>query len=133
HHAVANYRGAHGMHAMSGILFNHESPLRGLEFVTRKITAGLARWKAGQAATLKLGNLDASRDWGFAGDYADAIFRMMQAERPRDYVVATGQSRSVCDFVKAAAACLDLDLRWSGEGPGETAMDAQGRTVVVVD
>jgi len=133
HHAVANYRTAHGLHAMSGILFNHESPLRGLEFVTRKITAGLARWKSGERRTLRLGNMAAARDWGFAGDYVDAIHRMVQADQPRDYVVATGESHTVREFVMAAASCLGLDLRWNGEGLAETAVDEQGRTVVAVD
>jgi len=90
HHATANYRIAYGLRAASGILFNHESPLRGLEFVTRKISAGLARWKTGEHVPLLLGNLSAKRDWGFAGDYVEAVHRILQAERPRDYVVATG-------------------------------------------
>lgn len=134
HHATANYREAYGLHAMSGILFNHESPLRGLEFVTRKISAGLAHWKNGERQTLRLGNLSAARDWGFAGDYVAAIHAVMQAAQPRDYVVATGVTHTVREFAAAAAQCLGIALRWSGEGAGETAVDAaSGQTVIAVD
>lgn len=131
HHATANYREAYGLHATSGILFNHESPLRGLEFVTRKISAGLARWKTGERQALKLGNLSAARDWGFAGDYVEAIHAILQAERASDYVVATGVNRTVREFVDAVAQSLQIALRWSGEGLEEHAVDASSGAVCV--
>jgi GDPmannose 4,6-dehydratase len=102
HHITVNYRESFGLFAVSGILFNHESPRRGLEFVTRKITDGVARIKLGLADELRLGNLDAKRDWGFAGDYVDAMWRMLQQDEPTDYVVATGKEHSVREFVEAA-------------------------------
>jgi GDPmannose 4,6-dehydratase len=106
---VRNYRERYGMHASSGILFNHESPRRGHEFVTRKITAGVARILAGQATELRLGNLDAERDWGFAKEYVDAMWRMLQQPVPDDYVIATGKLHSVRDFVRIAFQCGGLD------------------------
>jgi GDPmannose 4,6-dehydratase len=106
-----NYREAHGIFVANGILFNHESPKRGETFVTRKITRTLARIKAGIERKLYLGNLDARRDWGYAGDYVEAMWRMLQQEQPGDYVVATGEQHSVRDFVEAAAARLELDWR----------------------
>ena len=109
YHLVRNYRDAYGVRATCGILFNHESPRRGWEFVTRKITSAVARIKAGQQKTLALGNLDARRDWGFAGDYVDAMWRMVQREPPDDYVVATGVMHTVREFVERAFACVDLD------------------------
>jgi GDPmannose 4,6-dehydratase len=118
-----NYRESYGMHACAGILFNHESPLRGREFVTRKITASLAEMKVGAPSTLRLGNLDAKRDWGFAGDYVEAIHMMMRADKADDYVIATGQTRSVREFVLAAAAALGFELDWSGAGVEEKARD----------
>jgi GDPmannose 4,6-dehydratase len=111
HWATVNYRESYGLYAVSGILFNHESPRRGLEFVTRKITDAVARIHLGLADTLELGNLDASRDWGFAGDYVDAMWRMLQQEQPRDYVIGTGTARTVRDFLDAAFACVDRDWR----------------------
>jgi GDPmannose 4,6-dehydratase len=104
-----NYREAYGIHASNGILFNHESPRRGFEFVTRKITSGIARILAGQANELRLGNLDAKRDWGHARDYVEAMWSMLQQDEPDDYVVATGQSHSVSDFVRMAFALVGLD------------------------
>ncbi len=109
HYITVNYRESYGMHCSSGILFNHESPRRGLEFVTRKVTDGVARIKLGLADELTLGNLDARRDWGFAGDYVDAMWRMLQQPEPDDYVVATGQTQSVEDLVDLAFAEADLD------------------------
>jgi GDPmannose 4,6-dehydratase len=109
HWATVNYRESYDLFACSGIMFNHESPLRGLEFVTRKITRAAARIKLGRQDTLYLGNLDAKRDWGFAGDYVPAMWMMLQQDRPDDFVIATGQSRSVRDFVAAAFSRLDLD------------------------
>jgi GDPmannose 4,6-dehydratase len=109
HYITVNYREAYGLHACSGILFNHESPRRGLEFVTRKITDGVARIKLGLADELRLGNLDARRDWGFAGDYVRAMWLMLQADEPADYVVGTGTMHSVKDFVDAAFGHAGLD------------------------
>jgi GDPmannose 4,6-dehydratase len=104
-----NYRESHGLHASSGILFNHESPLRGIEFVTRKISLGAARIKRGQLEKLRLGNLDARRDWGFAGDYVEAIWLMLQQAEADDYVIATGRNTSVRDFCRIAFGHLGLD------------------------
>jgi len=111
HHLTVNYRESYGMFACSGILFNHESPLRGLEFVTRKITDAAARIKLGLAEKLTLGNLDAERDWGFAGDYVDAMWRMLQQDTPDDYVIATGRRHSVRDFAEAAFRHVGLDYQ----------------------
>ncbi|HEX9691546.1 MAG TPA: GDP-mannose 4,6-dehydratase [Gemmatimonadales bacterium] len=102
HWITVNYRESYGLHAVSGTLFNHESPRRGLEFVTRKISHGVARIKLGFADELRLGNLDARRDWGFAGDYVDAMWRMLQRDEPRDYVVGTGETHSVREFAQIA-------------------------------
>jgi GDPmannose 4,6-dehydratase len=106
-----NYREAYGIHASSGILFNHESPRRGFEFVTRKITSGLARILAGKAERVLVGNLDARRDWGHARDYVEAMWLMLQQDQPDDYVIATGQSHSVRDFAELAFGCAGLDWR----------------------
>ncbi len=109
HYITVNYRESYGMHCSSGILFNHESPRRGLEFVTRKVTDGVARIKLGLAEDLALGNLDAKRDWGFAGDYVDAMWRMLQQDDPDDYVVATGETHTVERLVELAFAHAGLD------------------------
>ena len=109
HSITVNYRESYGLYACSGILFNHESPRRGLEFVTRKVTDGVARIKHGLAREVRLGNLDAHRDWGFAGDYVQAMWLMLQQERPDDYVVATGESHSVQELVELAFAATGLD------------------------
>jgi GDPmannose 4,6-dehydratase len=109
HYITVNYRESYGLYAVSGILFNHESPRRGLEFVTRKISDGVARIKLGIADELRLGNVDAERDWGFAGDYVDAMWRMLQQEKPDDYVVATGEPHSVREFYETAFAHGGLD------------------------
>ena len=111
HYITVNYRESYDMFAVSGILFNHESPRRGLEFVTRKVSDGVARIKAGLAETLPLGNLDARRDWGFAGDYVHAIWSMLQQDRADDYVIATGTSHSVRDLVETAFSHAGLDWR----------------------
>lgn len=108
-HIVNSYRDSYAMHASNGIMFNHESPLRGLQFVTRKITDGAARCKLGLATELRLGNLDAKRDWGFAGDYVEAMWLMLQQDSPDDYVVATGQVHTVRDFCSAAFSRVGLD------------------------
>ena len=110
HFITVNYRESYGLYAVSGILFNHESPRRGLEFVTRKVTDGVARIKLGLATELRLGNLDAERDWGFAGDYVEAMWLMLQQEHPSDYVIATGETHSVRDFVEAAFAHAGLEV-----------------------
>ena len=109
HWSTVNYRESFGMHASSGILFNHESPLRGIEFVTRKVTDGVARIKLGKASELRLGNIDARRDWGFAGDYVEAMWLMLQQERPDDYVIATGVTTTVRDMCRIAFAHVGLE------------------------
>jgi GDPmannose 4,6-dehydratase len=109
HWITVNYRESYGLYAVSGILFNHESPRRGMEFVTRKVSDGVARIKLGLAKELRLGNLDAQRDWGYAGDYVDAMWRMLQRPEPRDYVVGTGQGHSVRQLVETAFARVGLD------------------------
>jgi GDPmannose 4,6-dehydratase len=111
HFITVNYRESYGLYAVSGILFNHESPRRGLEFVTRKISDGVARIKLGLADELRLGNLDAKRDWGFAGDYVEAMWLMLQADEPEDYVIATGEERSVQEFADIAFAHAGLDSK----------------------
>jgi GDPmannose 4,6-dehydratase len=130
---VVNYREAYGMFACNGILFNHESPMRGETFVTRKITRALARIKVGLQSELYLGNLDAKRDWGHARDYIEMQWLMLQQEKPQDYVIATGQQHSVRDFVKRCAKLLELDLTWHGTGVDEKAVDKSGKVVVAVD
>jgi len=109
HYATVNYRESYGLHATSGILFNHESPRRGMEFVTRKVTDGAARIKLGLSSTLALGNLESKRDWGFAGDYVHAMWLMLQQEEPSDYVVATGQTHTVRNLCEAAFAAVGLN------------------------
>ncbi len=111
HWITVNYRESYGMYAVSGILFNHESPRRGIEFVTRKVSDGVARIKLGLASSLRLGNLDARRDWGYAGDYVDAMWRMLQQPEPRDYVIGTGVTHSVQELVEAAFGHVGLDWR----------------------
>jgi GDPmannose 4,6-dehydratase len=130
---VVNYREAYGIYACNGILFNHESPTRGETFVTRKITRGLARIKAGLQTELYLGNLGARRDWGHARDYIEMMWLMLQQETPQDYVIATGQQYSVREFVQRCAKLLELDLTWQGSGPDEKALDPSGKVVVAVD
>jgi len=130
---VVNYREAYGMYACNGILFNHESPLRGETFVTRKITRGLARVKVGLQKALYLGNLDAKRDWGHARDYVEMQWLMLQQETAQDFVIATGEQYSVREFVQRCAELLELDLRWSGAGAEEKATDKWGNLVVGID
>lgn len=130
---TVNYREAYDMYACNGILFNHESPIRGETFVTRKITRALARIKLGMQDELLLGNMDAKRDWGHARDYVQMMWLMLQQETPEDYVIATGQQYSVRDFVNSAADALDMPLTFDGEGVDEVARDAAGRVVVKVD
>ena len=130
---VVNYREAYGIYACNGILFNHESPMRGETFVTRKITRGLARIKAGLQGELYLGNLDAKRDWGHARDYIEMQWLMLQQEKPQDYVIATGEQYSVREFVQRCAKLLELELTWQGAGVEEKAVDPSGKVVVAVD
>ncbi|MGB8398409.1 GDP-mannose 4,6-dehydratase [Bradyrhizobium sp.] len=133
HWMTVNFRNADGLFACSGILFNHESPLRGREFVTRKITHGLAAIALGQCDCIELGNLDARRDWGFAADYVEGMWKMLQGKAPQDYVLATGRSHSVRNFCEAAATAVDLDLVWQGAGIDEKGIDSRtGRTIIRV-
>jgi GDPmannose 4,6-dehydratase len=133
HHSIVLYREAFGMFACSGILFNHESRLRGAEFVTRKITAGFARVALKQQERVELGNLDAKRDWGFAGDYVAGMRAMLAQEKADDFVLATGRATSVRDFVKLAAAAAGFDLRFEGEGRNERAIDKDGVVRVAIN
>ena len=131
---VKNYRESYGLHASSGILFNHESPRRGETFVTRKITRGLSRISTGQQDVLSLGNLDARRDWGHAKDFVEAMWLMLQQDKPDDYVIATGKQYSVRDFVDAAAPYFGMNIEWMGEGLDEVGYDWNTkRPVVKVD
>jgi GDPmannose 4,6-dehydratase len=130
---TVNYRESYGMYACNGILFNHESPVRGETFVTRKITRALARIKLGLQDCLYLGNLDALRDWGHAKDYVEMQWLMLQQEQPEDFVIATGVQYSVRDFVNAAAAEIGMTVRWEGQGVDEKGYDEKGRCIVAVD
>ena len=130
---TVNYREAYGMFACNGILFNHESPVRGETFVTRKITRALARIKLGLQECLYLGNLGARRDWGHARDYVEAQWLMLQQPQPEDFVIASGIQHSVRDFVDLAARKLDMRFKWSGKGLDEKAMDHTGQARVAVD
>ncbi|MHB8367625.1 MAG: GDP-mannose 4,6-dehydratase, partial [Acidithiobacillus sp.] len=134
HWITINYRESFGMHASSGILFNHESPLRGTEFVTRKITVALARIRHGLQDVLELGNLDSKRDWGFAGDYVRAMWAMLQQEQPDDYVIATGETWTVRQFVEKAAVHAGFDMEWRGEAEQTQGVDRKsGKTIVRVN
>jgi GDPmannose 4,6-dehydratase len=130
---TVNYREAYGLYACNGILFNHESPLRGETFVTRKITRALARIKLGLQETLYLGNLDAKRDWGHAKDYVEMQWLMLQQREAEDFVIATGVQFSVREFVTIAAQELDLAVHWQGDGGDEKGLDSHGRVIVAVD
>jgi GDPmannose 4,6-dehydratase len=130
---TVNYREAYGIYACNGILFNHESPVRGETFVTRKITRALSRIHAGLEKTLYLGNLDALRDWGHARNYVELQWRMLQQSEPKDYVIATGEQHSVRDFVNLTASMLNMNLRWEGKGLNEKALDQDGNVIVAVD
>ena len=130
---TVNYREAYGMYACNGILFNHESPVRGETFVTRKITRALARIKLGLQECLFLGNLDAKRDWGHAKDYVEMQWLMLQQDQPEDFVIATGVQYSVRDFVDAAAGELGMTINWKGTGVDEKGYDKTGRCIVAVD
>ena len=131
---VKNYRESYGLHASSGILFNHESPRRGETFVTRKITRGLSRISTGEQDVLSLGNLDARRDWGHAKDFVEAMWLMLQQDKPDDYVIATGKQYSVRDFVDVAAPYFGFKIEWMGEGLNEVGYDWNTkRPVIKVD
>jgi GDPmannose 4,6-dehydratase len=130
---VVNYREAYGLYACNGILFNHESPVRGETFVTRKITRALARIKLGMQDTLFLGNMDAKRDWGHAKDYVEMQWLMLQQNNAEDFVIATGVQHSVRDFVNVAAKELGISVRWEGVGVNEKGYDANGSCIVAVD
>lgn len=133
HWMTVNYRESYGIFACSGILFNHESPLRGLEFVTRKITHSVARIKLGLQDELRLGNLDSKRDWGYAPEYVEAMWLMLQQSEPDDYVIATGETHSVREFVEAAFNAVEIDIEWSGKGIDEKGVDKSGRTLIKID
>ncbi len=130
---TVNYREAYGIYACNGILFNHESPIRGETFVTRKITRALARIKLNLQDCLYLGNLDSLRDWGHAKDYVEAQWLMLQQDKPEDFVIATGVQNSVRQFVAAAAKELDIEINWTGKGLEETGTDQHGNVIVKVD
>jgi len=134
HWMVVNYRESYDMFASSGILFNHESPLRGLEFVTRKITDSVAKIKLGKLDCIELGNMDAKRDWGFAKDYVEGMYLMLQADKADTYVLATNRTETVRDFVTMAFKAIDVELEWKGTAEDETATDkATGKVVVKVN
>jgi GDPmannose 4,6-dehydratase len=134
HWMTVNYRESYNLFAACGILFNHESPLRGLEFVTRKITDGVARIKSKQQSFLSLGNLDAKRDWGFAGDYVEGMWRMLQAKNPDNYILATGRTETVRDFLRLSFQVVDIELEFSGEGQSEMGFDSKtGECLVKVN
>lgn len=134
HWMTINYRESYDMFGASGILFNHESPLRGLEFVTRKITDGVAKIKLGKMECLELGNLDAKRDWGYAKDYVDGMWRMLQADVPDTYVLATGRTKTVRDFVNMAFKGAGIELRFEGKDENEIAIDVStGKTLMRIN
>jgi GDPmannose 4,6-dehydratase len=130
---VVGYRERFGMFICSGILFNHESPRRGEHFVTRKVSLSLCKIKLGLQQTLELGNLEAKRDWGFAGDYVEAMWMMLQQKKPKDYVIATGETHTVREMVEVAARELGIRVTWSGKGEKEVGKDEQGRVIVRVN
>jgi GDPmannose 4,6-dehydratase len=129
---TVNYREAYGIYACNGILFNHESPIRGETFVTRKITRGLARIKLGLQSCLWIGNLDARRDWGHAADYVEMMWLMLQQKEPQDFVIATGEQHSVREFIELVAAELGMQITWSGSGCDEKGVDSLGRIIVAI-
>ncbi|GGZ00068.1 GDP-mannose 4,6-dehydratase [Pseudoduganella plicata] len=131
HWMTVNYRESYGIFASSGILFNHESPLRGREFVTRKITDSVAKIKLGKLDVLELGNLDAKRDWGFAKEYVEGMWRILQADQPDTYVLATNRTETVRDFVSMAFKAVDIAIEWRGAGEQETGHDAKTGTLLV--
>lgn len=134
YYLAINYRESYGMYICNGILFNHESPRRGGTFVTKKITAGLSAIKSGKQEKLYLGNLDAKRDWGYAKDYVEAMWKMLQQEAPDDYVIATGETHTVREFVVEAAKYFGLDIIWEGQGKDEKGIDKNsGKIIIEID
>jgi GDPmannose 4,6-dehydratase len=133
HWMTVNYRESYGIFGSSGILFNHESPLRGREFVTRKITDAVAKIAQGKLDCLELGNIDAKRDWGFAQEYVEGMWRMLQASQPDTFVLATNRTETVRDFVRMAFRAADIDVRFEGSEEKEIALDAKGRTVMRIN
>ena len=134
HWITINYRESYGIHASSGILFNHESPLRGHEFVTKKITSTLAKIKMGSKETLKVGNINAKRDWGYAGDYVYAMWLMLQQKVPNDYVIATGKTYRVRDFIELTLQYLEFNYKWIGKGMNERVINKDtGKTIIKID
>lgn len=134
HWMTINYHESYDIFACSGILFNHESPLRGLEFVTRKITDGLARIKLGKLSHIELGNLDAKRDWGYAKDYVEGMWKMLQVDTPDTYVLATGRAEKVRDFVEMTCKALNIDIVWQGTDLDEIGVDSKtGSTIIKIN
>ncbi len=133
HWITKNYRESYNIFACSGILFNHESPMRGETFVTRKISIGLVRILLGKQKCLFLGNLDAKRDWGHAKDYVEAMWLMLQQKKPEDFVIATGKQYSVRDFINQAAKCLKMKIKWRGKGINEKCFDSNGNCIIQID
>jgi GDPmannose 4,6-dehydratase len=131
HWMTVNYRESYNLFTCSGILFNHESPLRGIDFVTKKVSRQMAEIKLGHRTTLKLGNLNAQRDWGYAKEYVVGMWKMLQHSNPDDYVLATGRTSTVRDFVSSTARALDLDIRWEGSGTSEIGIENQTNRVLV--
>jgi len=131
---VRNYREAYGMHASNGILFNHESPRRGENFVSRKVTLGLAQIRAGRLNTLRMGNIDSKRDWGYAPDFVEMMWVMLQQPQPDDFVVATGETHTVREFIERASRVAGWELAWQGQGLGEKGVDRRtGRVLIEID
>ena len=134
HWITRNYRESYGMHASCGILFNHEGERRGPEFVTRKISKAVARIKHGKQDYLELGNMDSKRDWGYAGDYVEGMWRMLQQDKPGDYVLATGETHTIREFCENAFKEIGVDIKWQGKGAGEVGIDqATGKTLIKVN
>lgn len=134
HWMTINYRESYDIFGTSGILFNHESPLRGLEFVTRKITDGVARIKSGKQDFIELGNINAKRDWGYAKDYVEGMYLMLQAETPDNYVLATGRTERVRDFVEMSCKAVDINIEWKGTGIDEVGIDtASGKEIIKIN
>ena len=131
HWMTINYRESYDIFATSGILFNHESPLRGLEFVTRKITDGMSKIKLGKQEYLELGNLDAKRDWGYAKDYVEGMYKMLQVDKPDTFVLATGRTETVRDFVNMTCKALDIDIEWNGKGIDEVGVDKKTGKIII--
>ena len=134
HYSVQNYRESYNLHAVNGILFNHESPLRGEEFITRKITLGLAKIYLGKQKILKIGNIYSKRDWGYAEDYIEAMWKMTQSKIPKDYVIATGKNHSVKQFINECVKILKLNTKWIGKGLNEKLVNKKNnRTLISID